>query len=133
MRRVIAIAGAALWLSGCFVFEELDKGDAIIEQHSAGLRKKRKEAEAAAAAAAEADERRTASSPQGPDIRARLAEWWRNALEDDREEAAPDDAIVRCELHGSLIFTRESDCQARGGELTRVEPKGEGQGPKGEG
>jgi hypothetical protein len=38
--------------------------------------------------------------------------WWDEL---GKPEPLPDDEIVQCRLHGSLQFTRESTCRARGG------------------
>ena len=123
MCRLLLIAFASFWLTGCFVFEELRKGDALIEQHSSRWRKKK---EAEAASQAEAAEAKAAKS--GPPIewtktKDRLAEWWDEALEEEPIEPDPDDHIVGCEVKGQVRFTRKSQCEIYGGRLTGVYSK----------
>jgi hypothetical protein len=108
MRRVLVALTAVFLLSGCFVWEELEKGEAILDAHSPN-RNKRKQEEEAAAKAAEAANAPTAAE--------RAAEWWDNARSlgpspDDKPDADP---MVSCRIGGSTRFTRRSDCMARGG------------------
>ena len=123
MSRLILIALASFWLTGCFVLEELRKGDELIEQHSSRWRKKKaadqaRQIEAAAAKAAKA----------GPPIewaktKDRLSEWWEEAIEEDPIEPDPNDHIVSCEVKGKVRFTRKSQCEIYGGRLTAVYSK----------
>ena len=52
-----------------------------------------------------------------PEMKALLAEWWLNALEEEARPPDPNDGIVRCDVRGQLSFTRKSDCRLRGGRF----------------
>ncbi len=110
MVRLLCIALCACWLSGCFVFEELDSGMEIMEHHS--------KREKASDPAATSGGRRAKSEP---DLLTRLqaaggkvVDWW-----DDVRRPAPDpnDGVVRCRVGGTTQFTRQSECVARGGRV----------------
>jgi hypothetical protein len=93
------------WLtSGCFVFEELDKGMEIMEAHTP---KKQKEEEAAA---------KLAEGEKPPTYAQSVGNWFQNAKSlAPREQTASDDPMVPCTAQGRTLFTRRSDCLARGG------------------
>src|SRR5262245_52607067 len=102
---------AALGLStGCFVFDEIDKGQQIMKQHS-GHRAAPAPAESAAA-----DEGAEAAD-EGPGLLARIQAFWTRSREDAEPERSPDDGIVTCEVSGDTTFTYESDCLSRGGRI----------------
>jgi hypothetical protein len=108
MRSVLIALTAVSLLSGCFVWEELEKGEAILDAHSPN-RNKRKQEEEAAAKAAEAENAPTAAQ--------RAAQWWDSARAigprpDDKPDADP---MVSCRIDGATRFTKRSDCMARGG------------------
>ena len=111
MRSVLVALTAVFLLSGCFVWDELEKGEAIIDAHSPN-RKKRLQEEQAAAKAAEAENAPTAAQ--------RAAEWWDSARSigprpDDKPDADP---MVSCRLGNATRFTKQSDCLARGGSAS---------------
>jgi hypothetical protein len=95
--------------AGCFVFDELDKGQEIMEQLGPGKAKKKKEEAATAAPASPSTARR------GPGAMDRLKGWWRQATEPAPAPPDPNDKIVSCTLGGSTQFMRKSDCELRGG------------------
>ena len=68
MSRLVLIALASFWLTGCFVLEELRKGDALIEQHSSRWREKK-----AADEAAQAEAAREKAAKSGPPVEASIA------------------------------------------------------------
>jgi hypothetical protein len=108
MRSILIALTAVFLLSGCFVWEELEKGEAILDAHSPN-RNKREQEEEAAKAAAEAEKQPTAAQ--------RAAEWWDSARAigpspDDKPDADP---MVSCRIDNATRFTRRSDCMARGG------------------
>lgn len=124
MPRLLLIVLTSACLSGCFVLDELDKGDALLEQHSVGLREKReREAKEAAEAAAAKPSTRLAHGEPG--VREKLEELWKDALEEERPPPDPSDVIVQCAVSGSVRFTRKSDCELRGGRITLLQPKSE--------
>ena len=83
-------------MTGCFVFDELDAGEKIMEQNAA--------AKPAAAPAQPAAAHQTGSG------------WWANAksLSDTPAEPSKDPAVA-CTVGGSMRFMRKSDCLSQGG------------------
>ena len=110
MRHLItlAIVGLALANSGCFVFDEIDKGMARLKKHSPPSNKQGEKVE----------------GDSGLSFAA-LRERGQNALGDlsvKVEEAmakAPDPAnvVITCETDGRTEFTRKFDCLSRGGRV----------------
>ena len=99
-------------LTGCFVFDEINKGMALMDEHSAGgSAKKAKESEP------ESDSLGESILAELPEMKARLVEWWRNALEEEPPAPDPNDGIVRCVVGSKVSFTRKSDCTIRGGHF----------------
>ena len=115
MGRLLATALVAWLCQGCFVLEELDKGQAIMDQHSG--RKAREEKAAgnpgrlAARAAGEEDPNWIATWTE------KAEGWWREARRKGPPEPDPDDIVVRCGLGERTWFTRKSDCLIRGGRI----------------
>ena len=125
MFRLIAILLSSLWLSGCFIAEEIRKGDALIEQHSVGWREKKKgmqqAEEEAAKAESETQSRQTRNT--GPGAKDKLADWWHKTVDEEPVKVDPNDKIVSCKVGGKLQFLRESDCQLRRGRATELKTK----------
>ena len=124
MLRLFLTLLASACLSGCFVLEELESGDAIIEQHSVGLRQQRNDA-AEAEAEALAAKPPPGLVPKKPGVGDKLQALWRDALEEARPTPDPSDVVVQCEVAGSVLFSRKSDCQLRGGRITLLQAKPE--------
>jgi hypothetical protein len=104
MTRLLAIALAACLCSGCFIFEELDKGQKYMDDH-AGIR-----------------ERIQIALSRVPDALASLKEIlsWRGDEDGNgssRGERDPRDAMVRCAVDGGMLFTSRIECEGRGGEV----------------
>lgn len=100
---------ASLALSGCFVFDEIQKGIDLMDEHSAAdSSEKTKQAEA---------ENTPETESKLPELQAKLAKWWSSALEEEPPPPGADNGIVRCDVHGKVSFTRASDCTIRGGRL----------------
>ena len=115
MGRLLAIALVAWLCQGCFVLEELEKGEAIMDQHSGRkVREERAAREAGRLAA-------RGAGPEDPNWIVTWTEkiegWWREAWQRDPPELDPDDIVVRCGLGESTRFTRKSDCLVRGGRI----------------
>jgi hypothetical protein len=111
--RLLAVLLVALLGSGCFVLEELDKGNEILDAHSPTRSKAAKEKAAAAAG-------QTAAKPGDPqeDPRARQKAWWQSARSLSRADEKPsEDPNVRCRLGGGVRFTRQTDCLTQGGTV----------------
>jgi hypothetical protein len=105
--RLIAVMALALACSGCFAFEEIDKGYAIMEAHtpSANKQKKQQEEEAQKVAAAKPGE----AQPS----------WWDNARTLGPREKGGSDPMVSCRVQGGTRFMQRSACLAAGGSPTR--------------
>lgn len=115
--RLVALALVAQLASGCFVFDELDKGNKELDAHSPIRNKAAKEKEAkAAAAAAPATAKGKDGKPLDPKERSRL--WWQSARSLSTAEKEPsDDPHVRCKISGKERFMLQSDCASQGGKL----------------
>jgi hypothetical protein len=106
MLRLLPVLLLACLCCGCFVFDELEAGEKMMEQNSP----KKPGAEAAAATAAAGD----AEKPGPPTGQA----WWSGARSlNAPAEAKPGDpdAPVRCKLGGGTRFMRRGDCLSQGG------------------
>ncbi|MGH0037137.1 MAG: hypothetical protein ACQGVK_19105 [Myxococcota bacterium] len=118
---VLALAGA---LGGCFVVDELDSGQASMDRNSprgkARAESAAAEGRSGARAARSARSAHSARSGEdsgsvvdtGREALASVEGWWDELGE---PEPLPDDEIVQCRLGGSVQFTLESTCRARGG------------------
>ena len=109
--RVCALLLVAVLGSGCFVLDELDKGNEILDSHSP-TRSKAAQGKAAAA--------NPAAKPGDPaqDPKAREKAWWQSARSLSRADEKPsEDPSVRCRLGGGIRFTRQSDCLTQGGTV----------------
>jgi len=105
MHRVLAILCLAALLAvtpGCFVIDELNQGQKLMDQHmNNGANKKKGEAQAA-----NPDEARSQA-------RERADKYW-----DKVRSIAPgevSEGIVGCRLKGATQFMTEEACRARGG------------------
>jgi hypothetical protein len=116
MLRIALSLLAAIFLSGCFVLDELDQGDALIEKHSSGWREEKKLREKAEEEAAAGSSNSPSTSWEG--VKEKAQKWWQNALEEEAVTADPNDIVIRCEVGGQIHFLRESDCGLRGGRAT---------------
>jgi hypothetical protein len=125
--RLTAILLSSLWLSGCFIAEEIRQGDALIEQHSVGWREKKKgqqkAEEEAAKAEAETQSQRTRNA--GPGVKSKLSDWWQETVEEEPVKADPNDKVVSCTIAGKVQFVRKSDCR-RSGSRAASSPKKSG-------
>ena len=122
MLRLVAILSSALWLSGCFIAEEIRQGDALIEQHSVGWREKKKGMQQAEeeSAKAEAETQSRQALSTGPGVKDKLSDWWRETVDEEPTRSNPNDKIVSCKVGGKQQFLRESDCRLRQGRFTEL-------------
>ncbi|MGH0029615.1 MAG: hypothetical protein ACQGVC_07485 [Myxococcota bacterium] len=110
MRRVLTLALLLplVFGSGCFVLDEIDAGMEIMDAHSPE-RNQQKQGQQAAAGDGE-------KPPTYDQVR---SEWWKDAntlsLSPD-EKAAQEDPLVPCQHAGKSVYTKRSDCLARGGQ-----------------
>jgi len=119
MGRLAACLLAAALASGCFAFDEIDKGTEVLDQHYGKAAKKR--------------QGETPEEPaEAPSPMARLRGWaeeqWASlrhqakALEEGSSPPPhPDDTLVACSLDGTTRFMRKFDCQLRGGAYRGLE------------
>jgi len=123
--RLASILLSALWFSGCFIADEIRKGDSLIEQHSVGWRKKQERDEQAASESAKAEEEAQIDQARnaGPDVKKKLSKWWQETVEEEPVKANPSDKIVSCTIGGKLQFLRKSDCQLRRGQSAELKTK----------
>ncbi len=130
MFRLAAILLSSLWLSGCFVLEEIRKGDVLIEQHSVGWREKKKgmrEAEQESVKA-EAEAQHHQARNSGPSVKDKLSDWWHETVDQEPVTVDRNDKLVSCKLRGKVQFVRKSDCQLRRGRMTELKSKSESTG-----
>jgi len=108
--RLVALAAVLMLASGCFVFEELDKGMEIMESHTPADKKK------PATAGAGGAEGEAAEAP--PTYQQAVSSWFEGAhtLSKSPDEEAGENPMVSCRHGGRTFFSRRSDCLARGGE-----------------
>jgi len=120
--RLAAILLSSLWISGCFVAEEIRQGDALIEQHSVGWREKKKSMQQAEeeSAKAEAETQSRRARNAGPGVKDKLSDWWRETVDEEPVKVNRDDKLVSCEIGGKLQFIRKSDCQVRRGRAAEL-------------
>jgi hypothetical protein len=105
--RVVLLALVAQLASGCFVFDELDKGSKELDKHSATRNDAAKAKQAAAAKTA----------PGKPAEGEKKKSWWEGARSLSMAEKAPtDDPHVRCRVDGKETFMVQSDCVSQGGQ-----------------
>ncbi len=105
------LVGLCLLGSGCFILDEIDKGQEEMRKHSP-------EAKNQAKSAPEKDENggislaalRERSAGAIDSISGRVEE----AL---APEPDPDNVVVSCAIDGRTEFTRKFDCQSRGGQV----------------
>jgi hypothetical protein len=107
-RRLLAFAATALLappLSGCFVIDEIDKGQKFLDDHSPKAKKK-----------VETDDEKAApvAGKKGA-----IDAYFRAEEEDGTTKSfAPgevSEGIVACKLAGSTQFMKRENCSARGG------------------
>lgn len=112
MRRLVLPLLLALGTSGCFVFDELEKGKEIMDAHTP---KKDGAVEAPAEPAAARGKKAEEGVVDG--LLASAQSWWKDTTEPAPLERDPEDVAVTCELGGGTQFMRKSDCLVRGGRV----------------
>ena len=105
--RVVLLALVAQLASGCFVFDELDKGSKELDKHSATRND--------AVKAKQAAEAKTA--PAKPGEGETKKSWWESAHSLSMAEKSPtDNPHVRCKVGSKETFMLQSDCVSQGGQ-----------------
>ena len=115
MGRLLAITLVAGLCQGCFVFEEIDKGQAMLDGHSG----RKVQAEKAAREPGRASARGAGQEEQSwiATWTEKAEGWWQEAWQRKPPERDPDDTVVRCRLGETTRFTRKSDCLIAGGRI----------------
>jgi len=104
MKLFLALVSALLLCSGCFVLDEIEKGQEIMAAHSPNSDSKKDAAEG--------------SSDAPKTARERLAEYYaeqRAKAAGSKKSDDPADAVGACRIGRETQFTRRSDCKLRGG------------------
>jgi hypothetical protein len=100
------------WLcQGCFILDEIDAGNKILDQHSPNRRAQQE---------APAPTPRTAAGEEEGFLEGAVASvksWWKKMREPAAPQRDPDDGVVRCTIGNRTQFTRKSDCIVRGGRI----------------
>jgi hypothetical protein len=108
MRALIAVLVASFLCSGCYVWDELGKGEEIMDQHFSNSGKNQHKTEA--------QQRAEQRKAEVPTPREKMAEWWEKAKTlGPLAEQEGDDGIVYCDLGQESRFVRRSDCATLGG------------------
>ena len=98
--------------TGCFIFDELDKGAAIMDQHSRKGSKKKSSADAE-----KGKEGLTGLAAWKARGKATVDKLNETVEEATKKELDPDNVIIRCKVEGRVQYTRSFDCQALGGQI----------------
>ena len=107
MRLVISILAVLVFSSGCFVWDEIEKGRKLMAEHEPD----RPEQEEASA---------SLDGGSGPpkSARDRLADYYakqRAKAQTSKRSSGPAEDVGQCRIGNSTHFTRRSDCDLRGG------------------
>jgi hypothetical protein len=130
MRRLPIALLAALLSSGCFVLDEIDSGQQVMDQHYGKARRDKESAEAAKAGKTPPGAPAAAAQKE-EGVLARVRGWWDaksaqggggapGAAPDSGPPPHPDDVLVRCKVGSTTQYMRKFDCQLRGGKAADV-------------
>lgn len=104
--RMLSLTLALAFLPGCFALEELEAGRAIMEAHTPAAEKRKR---------AEAEEAKREKPQSYQEL---VGSWWKDAHTinvSPEQRLAADDPLVPCTHGGKTVYTKRSDCVARGG------------------
>lgn len=110
--KIFLLILIGLFCGGCFVFDEIDQGLAIMESHTPEDQRSKVKTEGLASA------EKSDGSPKS--ARERLNEYYakqraKAPVAQAAAEPDPGDKIGRCRIRGTTQYTRRSDCRLRGG------------------
>lgn len=134
MFRLVLIALASFSLTGCFVFEEIRKGNELMDQHASTASRQKKTERASLAEAAEGKAPKGKASKIASLVewknktQEELSEWWDEVAAEGPIAPPPDDPVIRCQANGQVRFTRKSQCENQRGRTIAVYSKDEGGG-----
>jgi hypothetical protein len=103
---MLSLTLALAFLPGCFALEELEAGRAIMEAHTPAAEKRKR---------AEAEEAKREKPQSYQEL---VGSWWKDANTlnvSPEQRLAADDPLVPCTHGGKTVYTKRSDCVARGG------------------
>ena len=108
--RILALALVTVLGLGCFVFEELDAAEDLMERPSFSNEKTKEPAKPR-----QPDTPQQAEAAPEKSFTDRLSEgeWWKKTRSLTSGEVS--DEFVKCDLGGKTQFMRRPDCLARGG------------------
>ena len=109
MHRILAVIIAAWACQGCFVFDEINQGMEIMDEHAP------KQQGAPATPSQSVRRSRAGNDKEEPGLVARLQKWWEDWNKPKPVVRDPSDIVVKCDIAGAVHFTRKSDCRIRGG------------------
>jgi len=99
MARVLVLLLACVFASGCFAFDEIDKGNKILDQNFSKPAEKPPAPNDPAAQGAQAG-----------------GSWWANAKSiEGRPVGEGEQAVVSCRVGKATKFMRKGDCLSQGG------------------
>jgi hypothetical protein len=105
-RRLIALALTTILGLGCFVLEELESAENLLDNPEFSDKRQKKKPAAPEPPQAE-PEKNYADRPS-------VGEWWKKTRSLTSGEVS--DEFVKCGLGGKTQFMRRPDCLARGGK-----------------
>ena len=105
-RRLIALTLTAILGLGCFVLEELDSAEKLLDSPEFSDKRQKKKPAAPEPSQA-APEKSYADRPS-------VGDWWKKTRSLTSGEVS--DEFVKCGLDGKTQFMRRPDCLARGGK-----------------
>lgn len=112
--QTVLFVWVCLFGTGCFVLDEIDKGQEILEHHSRAPKKGTAEPGAAKKDGAGGGLTFAGLKERGADVFSDLSGRVEEAL-----KKAPDPAnvVVSCRIEGRVEYSRKFDCQSRGGRV----------------
>jgi hypothetical protein len=115
MRGLLAFLLVCCCLSGtgCFIFDEIDKGQEEMRKHSPAAKNDPAEKDSAVQAG-KGGISLTALRDRGAGVLGDLSGRVEEALQ---RAPDPDNIVVSCRIEGRTEFTRKFDCQSRGGRV----------------
>jgi hypothetical protein len=105
LRHLACTLMLAVPLGGCWVIDEIDKGQEVLDRHSG------KKAE-------EKEEAKPATAPQNRTLDAYFTEQERQGKTKTFTPGQVSEGIVSCKLGGSVQFMTRESCAARGGHAS---------------
>ncbi len=113
--RTVLFVGVCLFGTGCFVLDEIDKGQEIMEHHSRAPKKGTAESDAEKKDAAGGGLTLAGLRERGADAFSDLSGRVEEAL---KKAPDPENIVVSCRIEGRVEYARKFDCHSRGGRVT---------------